>query len=117
MDGPVSFAVAARGRAVILTFGDEAMASVLNASGASSLAEAATFKRAAARGVANSQSTMYVAAGASIDLVRGFLPPAELAQFNAEIAPYLDPLDAVLITSSSDTTGARSRVVISVAGP
>ena len=117
MDGPLSFSVAARGRAVILTFGNGAMANVVNASGATSLAEAAAFKQAAARGIANSQSTVYVAAGAAIDLVRGFLPPTELATFNTEIAPYLDPLEGVLITGSSDATGARSRVVINVTTP
>ena len=117
MDGPLSFSVAARGRAVILTLGDGAMASVVNATGATSLAESAAFKQAAARGIASSQSTMYIAAGAAIDLVRGFMPPTELARFNTEVAPYLDPLAGVLITGSSDATGARSRVVINVATP
>jgi hypothetical protein len=117
LDGPVSFSIAARGRAVILTFGDGAMADVVNAGAGTSLADDAAFKQAAARGVANSQSTMYVAAGAAFDFARGFLPPAELAQFNTAVAPYLDPLDAVLITGSSDAAGARSRIVITVTTP
>ncbi len=117
LDGPVSFSVASRGRAVILTFGEGAISDVLNAGAGSNLVDAAGFKQAAARGIANSQTTMYVAAGATIDLLRGFMPPAELAQFNAEVAPYLDPLEAVLLTGNADAAGGRSRFVISVATP
>lgn len=117
MDEPISFSIAARGRAVIVTFGADAMAGILSAGPGANLVDAAPFKQAAARGIANGQTTMYVAAGATIDLLRGFLPPEELAQFNTEVAPYLDPLDAVLITADSDASGARSRIVISVATP
>jgi hypothetical protein len=117
MDGPISFSVASRGRAVMLTFGDGAMADVVNSGAGNNLVDSAAFKQAAARGIANSQTTTYIAAGAGIDLVRGFLPPTELAQFDAEIAPYLDPLEGILITANNDASGARSRFVISVATP
>ena len=117
MDEPISFSIAARGRAVVLTFGDGAMAGVLNAGAGSSLADSAAFKQAAARGIVNSQATMYVAAGATIELAKGFLPADELAQFQANVAPYLDPLEAVLMSATSDATGARSRVVITVTNP
>lgn len=117
IDGPVSFSVAARDRAVVLTFGDGAMAGVLNAGAGTSLADSDAFKRAAGRGIANSQGTVYVAAGATIDLVKGFVSPEQLAAFEANVAPYLDPLDAVLISGTSDATGGRSRVVITVTNP
>jgi hypothetical protein len=117
MDGPVSFSVAARGRAVVLTFGDGAMAGVLNAGAGTSLADSAAFKQAAGRGLVNSQATMYVAAGATIDLVKGFVPAEQLQQFEADLAPYLDPLEAILISGTSDAAGGRSRIVITVTTP
>ena len=117
MDGPVSFSIAARGRAVVLTFGDGAMAGVLNAGAGTSLADSAAFKQAAARGIVNSQGTMYVAAGATIDLLKGFASAEDLAEFNANVAPYLDPLESVLVSGTSDSTGGRSRIVISVTNP
>lgn len=117
MDGPISFSVAARGRAVLVTFGDGAMAGVLNAGAGTSLADSAAFKQAAARGIVNSQGTMYVAAGASIDLLKGFASAEELAEFNANVAPYVDPLESILISGTSDSTGGRSRIVISVTNP
>lgn len=115
--GPISFSLAARGRAVVLTFGDGAMAGVLNAGSGASLADDAGFKQAAVRGISNSQVTMYVAVGASLDLLKGFVPPEELAEFEANVAPYLDPVEAVLISGTSDATGFRSRVVITVTTP
>ncbi|HUG30004.1 MAG TPA: DUF3352 domain-containing protein [Candidatus Limnocylindria bacterium] len=117
MDGPISFSIAARGRAVVLAFGDGAMAGLLATSPGSSLVDTAAFKQAAERGIANSQTTMYVAAGATIELAKGFVPAEELAQFEANLAPYLDPLEAVLMSASNDATGARSRIVITVTTP
>jgi hypothetical protein len=115
--GPISFSLAAHGRVVYLTSGEAAMTAILNVAAGSSLADDATFKLAGTNGLANSRMTVYVAAGASLDLVQGFLPAEQLATWKANVAPYVDPLESVSITTASDTTATRSRVVISVAKP
>jgi hypothetical protein len=115
--GPVTFSLAAHGRTLILTTGEAAMTAVLGTTAGSSLADQAAFKQAAARGLANSQTTVYVGVGATIDLVKGFLPADELARYQADVAPYLDPLEAALISATSDAAGSRSRIVITVTKP
>jgi hypothetical protein len=115
--GPISFSIAARGKVVIVASGVPEMTAILNIAAGSSLADDATFKLAGQRGLANSRTTVYVAAGATIDLVQQFLPADELAAFKANILPYVDPLTSVSITAAEDATSSRSRILISVTKP
>lgn len=115
--GPVTLSMAARGRTLIVTLGETTMASILNTAAGSSLADQASFKQVSAHGIANSRTTVYIGVGASVDLVKGFVPAEELARYQAEIAPYLDPLEAVLMSATSDASGNRSRIVITVTKP
>lgn len=115
--GPISFSIAANGRAVLLTFGETAMSAILNVADGSSLVDQAAYKQAGAHGLANSQFAIYLAAGSTLDAVKGFVPPAELAAFETEVGPYLDPLEAVLVSGSNDASGSRSRIVITVSTP
>jgi Protein of unknown function (DUF3352) len=115
--GPITFSLAAHGRTLILTTGEAAMTTVLGTAAGSSLADQAAFKQAAARGLTNSQTTLYLGLGATIDLVKGFMSADELAKFQADVAPYLDPLEAVLISATTDASGSRSRIVITVSKP
>ncbi|HEY4228131.1 MAG TPA: DUF3352 domain-containing protein [Candidatus Limnocylindrales bacterium] len=115
--GPISFSIAAHGKVVIVTSGEEAMTAILNVAPGTSLADDATFKLAGQRGLANSRTTAYVAAGATIDLVQGLLPADQLATFKSGLLPYLDPLQSVSITTSEDSAATRSRFVISVTKP
>jgi hypothetical protein len=115
--GPISFSIAAVGKVILLTSGEQAMQAILNVAAGSSLADDATFKLAAQRGLANSRTTVYVAAGATIDLVQQFLPAVELATFKSDVLPYVDPFTSVSITAAEDSTASRSRIVISVKKP
>lgn len=115
--GPITFSMAGHGRTLIVTTGEAAMTAILNTAAGSSLADQAAFKQASARGIANSRTTVYVGVGATVYLVKGFLPAAELARYQAEVAPYLDPLEAMLINATSDASGNRSRIVITVTKP
>jgi hypothetical protein len=92
------------------------MAEVLAVQASSSLADDATFKLAAQRGLANSRTTLYAAVGATVDLVQGFLP-AEISSQWAEIAPYVDPLSAFGVSLSMDPSATRSRMVLTVNQP
>jgi hypothetical protein len=115
--GPISFSIAAHGKVVILTSGETEMTTILTVAAGSSLADDATFKLAGQRGLANSRTTVYVAAGASLDLVKGFLSADELAKFNSDVLPYLEPLQSVSLSAAEDATANRSRIVISVTKP
>lgn len=115
--GPVSFSLAARGKAMIVTTGEAAMTAILNTAAGSSLADNAAFKHAATRGITNALTTVYIGVGATLDLVTGLLPAEELAAFRKDAAPYVEPVEAFLLQASSDTAGNRSRMVITVTQP
>jgi hypothetical protein len=93
------------------------MAEVLGVQAGSSLADSAAFKLAAQRGLANSKTTFYVAAGTTVDLVEGLLPPEVAAMWTSEIAPYVDPLEALGFSVSTDAAATRSRLVLTVTQP
>jgi hypothetical protein len=115
--GPISFSIAAHGKVIILTSSEAAMTAILNVGAGSSLADDTTFKLAGQRGLANSRTTVYIAAGAGIDLIEQLLPADELATFKSDYLPYIDPLEWVSMTAAEDSTANRSRVVISVTKP
>jgi hypothetical protein len=115
--GPITFSMAARGRTMIVALGEATMAAILNTAPGSSLADQPAFKQASAHGFANSRATVYLGVGAGFDLVKGLIPADELAKFQAEVAPYVDPLEAVLVSTTSDASGERSRIVITVTKP
>jgi Protein of unknown function (DUF3352) len=115
--GPISFSIAAHGKVIILASGEAAMTSILNVGAGTSLADDATFKLAGQRGLANSRTTVYLAAGAGIDLVQALLPADELATFKSDYLPYIDPVESVSMTAAEDSTANRSRIVISVTKP
>jgi hypothetical protein len=117
LEAPISFSIAVKGRVILLTVGDGAMAEVLAVGAGSSLADDAAFKLAAQRGLANSKTTLYAAVGATVDLVQGLLPPEMVGQWTNEIAPYVDPLEALGFSLSMDASATRSRLVLTVNQP
>ncbi|HUQ44129.1 MAG TPA: DUF3352 domain-containing protein [Candidatus Limnocylindria bacterium] len=115
--GPISFSLAAKDRLVILASSPAAMAGILQVQPGQALADQAAFKLVSQRGLANSRTTGYVAAGAAFAVIKPFLSAGEAAAWDAEYAPYLDPIEAAGITTTSDGAANRSRVVITVTGP
>jgi hypothetical protein len=93
------------------------MTAMLGVGAGTSLADDPTFMLAGQRGLANSRTTVYVAARAGIDLVQQLLSPDELATFTSDYLPYVDPLESVSMTAAEDSTANRSRIVISVTRP
>jgi hypothetical protein len=117
LDAPVTFSIAAKGRVLYLSIGDGAMADALAVQAGASLADDASFKLAAQRGLANSKATMYVAVGATVDMVKGLLPSDVAASWATEYAPYVEPLQAFGISVSMDPSANRSRMVLTVSNP
>ena len=87
LDTPVSFSIASKGRVLYLGVGPGAMADALAVQPGSSLADDAAFKLASQRGLANSKATMYVAVGATVDMVKGLLPSDVAAKWATDYAP------------------------------
>lgn len=115
--GPIEFSVAARGRVILVTSGEAAMTAVLNVQPGASLADQAPFKLAQQRGLANSRTSIYLAAGATFALVKGLLPAETVATWNSDIAPYVDPIEALSLSVTGDPAVNRSRLVITVSQP
>ena len=116
LDTPVSFSIAGKGRFIYLTVGDGAMAEVLGVGAGASLADDAAFKLAAQRGLANSKTTMYVAVGATVDLVKDLIPTDAATEW-AELQPYIDPVEAFGFTVATDPAATRTRMVLTVNHP
>jgi hypothetical protein len=99
---------------VLLTSGESAMTAILTTAAGSSLADNPAFKHAGTRGIANARTTIYVAVGASTDLVTAMLPADALATYQKDAAPYVEPFEGFLLQATSDAAGNRSRMVITV---
>jgi hypothetical protein len=117
MTGPVSFSIAAHGKALLVTTGEEEMTAILSLPAGTSLADNAAFKHAATRGIANARTTIYLGVGATIGLAKGFMTADELATYQKDAAPYIEPFEGFLLQATSDAAGNRSRMVITVSTP
>ncbi len=111
---PLELSFAARGKVIIVGVGTGFMTSVLETQPGASLADQAAFRASMQRGLADSRTSFYLGVPATIDLVEGFLPAGALAEWQAEYLPYVEPFEAISITSSSDGTAVRSRLLITV---
>lgn len=115
--GPIEISIAARGRAVILGSGEGLMTTLLGVQPGASLADQDAYKRAAARALPSSRTTIYVGVPEALALVEGHIPAEELAQWQADVAPYVDPLESVAMSLTTDASTGRSRLVITVRQP
>jgi hypothetical protein len=111
--GAISFSIAGHGRSVLIGSSPAAVAGILGVQPGQSLADQAAFKLATQRGLSGSRTSVYAAAGSAVDLVKTFLSADDQAEWN-EYAPYLEPIEAVGVTTTSDAAANRSRIVITV---
>jgi hypothetical protein len=112
--GPISFSIAGKGKALLVTSGEGAMTALLNTTAETSLAANAAFKQAGTRGLSNAGTTVYLGVGATLELAKGFMSADQLATFQKDAAAYVEPFEGFLVQASSDADGSRSRVVITV---
>lgn len=115
--GPISFSIAAHGRAVVLTTGEAAMTAILNVKPGESLVDQPRYKQALTRALASSRFSLFVDVRAGVTLVEALVPPDSLAQWQASVKPYVDPIESLLISGSTDGSSGRSRFVITVSQP
>ena len=115
--GPISFSIAAHGRAVVLTTGEAAMTAVLNVKPGESLVDQPRYKQALTRVLASSRFLLFADVRAGVALVEALAPPATLAEWQSSIKPYVDPIESLMISGSTDASSGRSRFVITVSQP
>ena len=115
--GPISFSLAAHGRAVVLTTGEAAMTAILNVKAGGSLVDQPRYKQALTRALASSRFSLFADVRAGVALAETLVPAAELAQWQSSIKPYVDPIESLMITGSTDASSGRSRFVITVSQP
>jgi hypothetical protein len=115
--GTVEFSIAAKDRAILVGIGEGFMTGLLNVQPGSSLADQAGYQHATRRGLASSRTSVYAGVPAALDLLEGFLPEEIRSQWESDILPYLEPLEAVSISISGDAAASRSRFVVTVKQP
>jgi len=116
-DAKVEFSLAAKGRVLLLGSGEDFMTAVLNTTPGSSLADQAAYKRATSRALSNSRGTLYVGIHDIVGLAETFLSADEKARWESDLKPYVAPFQALSITSTTDASGDRSRLTITVSKP
>ena len=116
-DAKVEFSIAAKGRVLLLGTGEDFMTAVLNTQPGSSLADQAAYKQATSRALSNSRGTLYVGIHDLVGLAETFLSADEKAKWESELKPYVAPFQALSITSTTEASGDRSRLTITVTKP
>lgn len=114
---PLDLSIAAKDRFVIVGVGQDVMSKLLGVKAGASLAEDAAFKRALARGLANPQVVVYVAAGATIDWAEAAAAAAGQPTIPADAKAYLDPLEGFIYTMAADGSQGRFRIGLTVTTP
>jgi hypothetical protein len=106
--------IAAHGSTVLIGSGESFVRRIVETAKGASLADQASYKTAMALASAHNDSQVYVAAGPVLALVEANLPPADKARYESDVKPYLAPFDAILETTTSDASGLRIRLVVTV---
>jgi hypothetical protein len=114
---PIEFSIAAKGQVILLGVGEAFMTGVLNVQPGASLADQAGYQTAVGRSLTGSRTSVYAAVRGAITLAEGLVPAEMLARWQSDIKPYLAPLDAVSISTTSEAAATRSRLIISVSQP
>lgn len=115
---PLDLSIAAKDKYVLLGIGQNAMAKMLAPKAGTDLAEDAAFKRALTRALPNPQVLVYVAAGATLDLVESAAGALGAPGMTADIKAYLDPFEGLIYTTVGDGLhGGSLRFALTVANP
>ena len=116
-DATIEFSIAAKGRVILLGTGEDFMTAVLNAQPGASLADQALYKQATARALPNSRTSVYVGIRDIVTLAETFLTEEQKGRWESDVKPYVAPILAISLTSTTEASGDRQRVTISVTQP
>ena len=117
-DGTFSFSIATKDRAILIGVGASFVTDALSVQAGSGLADQAGYKAAMARGVPNSQTTMYVAIRDIVTLVEPMIPAENRAQWESQLKPYFAPFQAFSLTIAGDpATGSHGKFIVTITNP
>jgi hypothetical protein len=106
-------AFAAKGSAIIAG-GEGFVRAVLGVQSGASLADDAGYKNVLAHASAEDLGEVYVSAASILTLADAQLPAATKAAFDTNTKPYLEPFDAIVVTTTLENGGAHVRLVATV---
>ena len=109
----VTIAFAAKGAAVVAG-GDAFVRAALGVQAGGSLADSAGYKHALGHAAAENLGEIYVGTGSILGLADTLIPEAQRASFDTDTKPYLEPFDAIVVTTTLEHGGAHVRLVASV---
>ena len=109
--------LAVRGKLVLIG-GDEGFArDVLQVDAGTTLADDAAYKRSIGRASASNLGQLYVAGASLRQLAGSVLPAEQRPTWQTDVLPYVQPIDALLVTSTLEHGLSHTRVVLSVSTP
>lgn len=110
----VQIAWAMKDDLVVIGSGEAFVASVLDTTSGSSLADQPSYKTAIALAGSQNSGQLYVDLGAVRSLLELRLTGADASRYNQDIKPYLEPLSAVAFAGSTSGDLIRARIVMTV---
>ncbi len=93
------------------------MTAVLSVQADASLADQAFYKKAMSRAVSNPQVTVYVGIRDIVGLAETLMPADAKSGWESDVKPYVAPFEALSVTASTDASGSRQRLTITVSNP
>ena len=113
----LKLSLAVRGKLVLLG-GDESFArDVLQVDAGATLADQASYKRSIDRASASNLGQVYVAGASLRQLAARFLPAEIQASWQTDILPFVEPIDAVVLTSTIEHGLSHTQLVMAVSTP
>lgn len=113
----VTVSLATRGRLVLLG-GDVGFGrAMLQVQAGATLADQAAYRRAIGRAAERNIVQVYVAGAALRELAGTMIPADELERWRTDVLPYVEPADALVLTSTFDGGLSRTRLVLTVITP
>lgn len=113
-DARLRFAIAVQDDLVVIGYGEGVVERILDVDAASSIGSTASYARSVQLTGSTSDVQLYVAIDATIALIERLVPPADLDAYNRDLKPYLAPLAATSVSSTTGATVNRARVVLTV---
>ena len=113
-DITITFAYATTAQVIVIGSDARFVKAVLDSRGGSSLATQPRFKDLLAKAGASGGGLAWVDVAAVRDLVAAALPASARASYDADVKPYLAPLDALVATGTTDGNLIRSTIILSI---
>jgi hypothetical protein len=114
---PVEISMAAKGRVIMVGSGEAFIRSLVTVQAGQSLADQPVYKHALSRSLGDGGAFVYVGITTAISFAEQVLPAEVLGTWQADIKPYVEPIEAFMVSVSTDDATVRFRTVMTVKQP